>query len=438
MKNKLTRFSISGLFLALFTMTFLPAQTWAVCGDAVVDAGETCDYGTAGQFIDIFADGINGPIYFARDNQNSIFIAQYNVEDNVLQYDVDGNLMGEFISDGAGTVTTDDDLADPWGILIGPDGSFYVASSGDGKVLHYASDGSFINIFVDDGSGTANPDDDLACPTEIIFGPDGNFYAADGCNGKILRYAPDGNFIDIFVDDGSGTANPDDDLGALTEIIFGPDGNFYVADEFFNKVLRYATDGSFIDIFINNGTATGSTDDDLDIPRTMLFGPDGLIYLASARNNRILRYDENGNFVDLFINDGSATGSADDDLNWPIGMFFDETGFLYISNFDDNRILRFAGIGNNDSLPNFCRTDCSEPICGDGIVDDAFGEACDDGNLTDGDGCDASCQIEIEPQGTANDTGGGCILNPASSTSLLPYAWFVLGLGLLGWKRVRR
>lgn len=33
-----------------------------------------------------------------------------------------------------------------------------------------------------------------------------------------------------------------------------------------------------------------------------------------------------------------------------------------------------------------------EPVCGNGIVEE--GEACDDGNLINGDGCDSSCQVE--------------------------------------------
>lgn len=35
---------------------------------------------------------------------------------------------------------------------------------------------------------------------------------------------------------------------------------------------------------------------------------------------------------------------------------------------------------------------CAAPFCGDGILDD--GEACDDGNNVDGDGCSATCQDE--------------------------------------------
>jgi cysteine-rich repeat protein len=40
-------------------------------------------------------------------------------------------------------------------------------------------------------------------------------------------------------------------------------------------------------------------------------------------------------------------------------------------------------------------------ICGDGIFE--AGEECDDGNTVDGDGCDATCQIEFLPESICND-----------------------------------
>jgi cysteine-rich repeat protein len=33
-------------------------------------------------------------------------------------------------------------------------------------------------------------------------------------------------------------------------------------------------------------------------------------------------------------------------------------------------------------------------VCGDSVVDTEFGETCDDGNTTSGDGCDAACRAE--------------------------------------------
>lgn len=50
-----------------------------------------------------------------------------------------------------------------------------------------------------------------------------------------------------------------------------------------------------------------------------------------------------------------------------------------------------AGGANSDAPNAACRTDCSERTCGDGIVDNQFGEQCDDGNRDNGDACLNSC-----------------------------------------------
>jgi cysteine-rich repeat protein len=42
-----------------------------------------------------------------------------------------------------------------------------------------------------------------------------------------------------------------------------------------------------------------------------------------------------------------------------------------------------------DNVASSCRTDCTIPVCGDGIWD--AGEACDDGNTVSRDGCNATC-----------------------------------------------
>jgi cysteine-rich repeat protein len=39
---------------------------------------------------------------------------------------------------------------------------------------------------------------------------------------------------------------------------------------------------------------------------------------------------------------------------------------------------------------SICRTNCTVPRCGDGILDG--GEICDDGNVVGGDGCAADCK----------------------------------------------
>ncbi len=63
--------------------------------------------------------------------------------------------------------------------------------------------------------------------------------------------------------------------------------------------------------------------------------------------------------------------------------FFDgETTFTDLS-MNDDLVLRAY------PTPSACRTDCTVPACGDGILDG--GEVCDDGNTVGGDGCAANC-----------------------------------------------
>lgn len=60
----------------------------------------------------------------------------------------------------------------------------------------------------------------------------------------------------------------------------------------------------------------------------------------------------------------------------------------------------------NVDAPDACRTDCRLPSCGDGFVDSD--EACDDGNVSSGDGCRADCE-KIERCGDALiDAGEVC------------------------------
>ncbi len=44
-----------------------------------------------------------------------------------------------------------------------------------------------------------------------------------------------------------------------------------------------------------------------------------------------------------------------------------------------------------------CDPDCTAPLCGDGVLNTSAGEACDDTNTTSGDGCSATCAIEVMP-----------------------------------------
>ncbi len=61
---------------------------------------------------------------------------------------------------------------------------------------------------------------------------------------------------------------------------------------------------------------------------------------------------------------------------------------------------------NSDTLADACRTDCTNPRCGDGVED--TGEMCDDGNTSDSDDCPTNCQPSACGDGFLHQTDEGC------------------------------
>ncbi|MFT6627079.1 MAG: cysteine-rich repeat protein [Flavobacteriales bacterium] len=92
-------------------------------------------------------------------------------------------------------------------------------------------------------------------------------------------------------------------------------------------------------------------------------------------------------------------------LNIPAGEHVVLFSYASVSTFDraiiDNLSLRSVtrideqcddGDANVDEADT-CRTDCTLPVCGDGVAD--TGEVCDDGNLNETDACTSSCELPV-------------------------------------------
>jgi DNA-binding beta-propeller fold protein YncE len=219
----------------------------------------------------------------------------------------------------------------PWGVLFGPDGNgdgrndLYVSTgefTGNGQlkaVLRYdGTSGAFIDVFTKGA--------DLHSLRGIIFGPDGNLYVADfdhSFGGRVVRFnGQTGEFIDDFVPGGSGG------LSGIRGLVFGPSGrsgrtlDLYVTSGRGNSILRYdGVTGAFVDVFAAPGSGG------LASPTGLTFGPDGNLYVTSnpEANLSVLRFQgpsgpAPGAFIDTFVPAGSGG------LQVPLGVIFGPDG----------------------------------------------------------------------------------------------------------------
>lgn len=252
-----------------------------------------------------------------------LLVSGYNT-DTVLRFTTTGSHLGQLgaIGDAPGAQS----------ISYASDGSILVAAEKIHRVLRFdPATGALIGPLVYDDPAT--PGDEtggLNGPTAAIEGADGKLYVASFNTDDVKRYdAATGAFLGVFVAPGSGGLN-----GPDAGMIFGPDGHLYVPSFFSNRVLKYdAATGAFLGVF------AGGLGVPLSRPRVIRFRGDGVAYVTSWGNGRVLRFAPSGALLDTF-----ATTAT------PVGLLLDpDSGDVFTSSDNANHVLRFDG-GNKAAL----------------------------------------------------------------------------------------
>ena len=176
--------------------------------------------------------------------------------------------------------------------------------------------------------GSATTVDGLSDPRGVaIDTANGKAYVCDRSNNRILRYSlpmVSGNDAELVYGQtdftSSGIDSTSTTLNQPIGIEVDSDGNLWVADAKNNRVLRYDNayldnaNGAAADLVLGQagfGTATESTTaSGLAVPRDMHVDSDGTLWIADYKNNRVLRYDNAASLTSGASADG-VLGQAD-------------------------------------------------------------------------------------------------------------------------------
>jgi sugar lactone lactonase YvrE len=118
------------------------------------------------------------------------------------------------------------------------------------------------------------------------------------------------------------------ELGQIQGIAFAPNGDIYVSDGFNNKITRYNANGQLIGTLVHDPNKVN-----MDGTQGLAFGPDGMLYVGSFWNSRILKYHPTtGAFLGIFFQGGV--------FDKPMNMVFRPDGILYVACYHGG-VLRF-------------------------------------------------------------------------------------------------
>jgi sugar lactone lactonase YvrE len=201
----------------------------------------------------------------------------------------------------------------------------------------------------------------MKTPHSVVVDGAGMLLIADSANSRIRRVDTAGVITTIAGRDGDGYSGDGGPAGEAMlnrpkGVALGPDGSLYIADSLNHRVRRIDAAGVIATVA---GTGTPGFSGDggpataaqLDRPRTLAFGPAGILYVLEDEGHRIRRIDPVAGLITTVAGTGHEGFSGDGGpavlacLDNPRGLAADRLGNLYIADSDNNRIRRVDAAG---------------------------------------------------------------------------------------------
>jgi hypothetical protein len=180
---------------------------------------------TTGEFIGDFATGIAGPTRLKIGADSLLYVLQWSGNGKVLRYELDGTFIDDF---------TDVGVTQSIGIDWDDEGNLYVSSYGGASVRKFDSDGNDLGIFVNTN---------LSGPTNIWFDENGDLLVIDYNGTAVKRFDSTGTFLSNFITG----------LGTAEGVDFFPNGNILIGNGTTSSVKLFDSNGNYIEDFIPNG-----------------------------------------------------------------------------------------------------------------------------------------------------------------------------------------
>jgi DNA-binding beta-propeller fold protein YncE len=230
----------------------------------------------------------------------------------------------------------DQPLSLPGHLALAPDGNVWVSDPGHDQFQILSPDGAFLEAWGTSGSGPGQFDfRGAGFPNAAVaFAPDGSFYVADTGNDRVQKFAPNRSFVAAWGTRGAGPGQ----FRSATSVAVGPDGHVYVVDSGSQAVQVFDADGAYLRTIGKQGSGPGEFL--LSAGADIAIDGDGNLWVSDTSNYRMQVFSADGELVAVLPN-----GPHKDRFGQPAQIAFDDAGRVFMVSSDPRAVQVVATDG---------------------------------------------------------------------------------------------
>ncbi len=214
----------------------------------------------------------------------------------------------------------DDQIGIAHGLRIDKEDNVWVTDIGNHQVFKFDPQGKELLALGTGKSGTET--DQFDKPTDIAFGPSGEFFVSDGYgNSRVMKFSPNGGFIKTWGTRGTRGG----EFNLPHSIVVDAKERVLVGDRENNRIQVFDLEGKPLAIWRDYA------------PYGLAFDPAGNLFVADGRANKVNLLDAAGKVKKSWGRKGPKPGQFD----LPHMLAFDSGGNLYVAEINGQRLQKF-------------------------------------------------------------------------------------------------